>query len=104
MMKVIAMFVFCIALSSSTLASAFKFAEYDEISAKPKFDFVKNYGNETKPFTKMTARFHYGDKYGKDDTFFATYWSPGKHPMIHPEKINALIFVFLSWIAGYLFQ
>jgi len=93
MMKVIAILVCCIALSSSTLSSAFKFTEYDETSTKPKFDFVKNYGNKNHPFTKMTTRFQYGDKYGEDDTFFATYWSPGKNPMISPEKINALIFV-----------
>ena len=80
-------------MSLTSSSSAFTFAEYDEISAKPKFSFVKNYGNENSPFTKMTTRFHYGDKYGDDDTFFATYWSPGKNPTIQPNKINALIFV-----------
>jgi len=92
-MKVTAILVFCIAIFSASLASTITFSEYDEISAKPKFDFDKNYGNGNDTFTKMTARFHYGYRYGENDSFFATYWSPGEHPAIHPEQINALIFV-----------
>ena len=72
--------------------SAFKFVEYEEGSSNPKFEFDKNFGDENETFTKMTTRFHFGEK-NKDGTWFATYWTPGEEAKIQPTKINALIFV-----------
>ena len=74
-------------------SSDFKFTEYDEGSSNPMFNFVKHFGKGNTTLTKMTGRFHFGDKQDTDQTFFATYWAPGERPMIQPRKINALIFV-----------
>ena len=71
----------------------FEFTEYHEGSLDPKFDLDKNFGIGNETFTKMTGRFRFGDQKKTDETFFATYWAPGKIPKIQPRKINALIFV-----------
>ena len=54
-------------------------------------------------FTKMTAQFYYGRNYGSDNTFFATYWTPGRQPTIDPKRINALIFLshgYAEYLSG----
>ena len=70
------------ASTSASSSSDFKFTEYDEGSSNPMFNFVEHFGGGNTTFTKMTGRFHFGDKQDTDQTFFATYWAPGKRPMI----------------------
>ena len=89
------------ASTSASSSSDFKFTEHDEGSSNPKFNFVKQFGEGNKTFTKMTGRFHFGDQQDTDQTFFATYWAPGKHPMIQPRNINALIFVVHGYAESY---
>ena len=101
MRKTIAILEILIASKSASSSSDFMFTEYHEGSLNPYFNFVKYFGGGNETFTKMTGRFHFGDHQDADQTFFATYWTPGKLPMIQPSKINALIFVVHGY-AGYL--
>ena len=61
-------------------------------SSNIKFKVVDSYQKGSKHFTKLTAQFRFGKAYG-DETFFATYWKPGKGHHILKGSINALIFI-----------
>ena len=88
MTKYISTFLFCVNLRSNI-----HFVECQEAPSFSEFQFVKNFGRDGDPYSKMTAQFYRNGKYGLDNTFFATYWTPGIQPKIIPERINALIFI-----------
>ena len=61
-------------------------------SSNIKFEIVESYQKGDKVFTKLTAQFRFRQAYGHE-TFFATYWKPGKGHLIAKGSINALVFI-----------
>ena len=93
MRQTFAILAICIASTSASSFLDFQFTEYHERSLDPKFKLDKHFGIGNDTFTKMTGRFRFGSQKSADQTFFATYWSPGQSQLIQPWMINALIFV-----------
>ena len=56
------------------------------------FEVIETYKQGNKSFSKLSARFQFGQRYG-DKTFFATYWKPGEGLDIAEASINALVFI-----------
>ena len=56
------------------------------------FKTIENYVRNGRKFTKISARFQLGKKYG-NQTFLATYWKPNRGHKITKGSINALVFI-----------
>merc|ERR1719471_1277109 len=63
-----------------------------EGSSDIKFTLSENYRINGNDFTKMTAKFRMGQRYG-NETFHATYWKPGTELNLKPSSISALVFM-----------
>ena len=61
-------------------------------SSNVKFKTVETYDRGGRKFSKLSARFRMGNKYGCK-TFHATYWKPGGGHKISKNSINALVFI-----------
>jgi len=87
------------AKDSKKESSEFEFVT-KEGSADISFESAEYFEIDEKKFTKMTARFRMGQRYG-NQTFHATYWKPGTDLSLKPGSINALVFISHGY-AGYL--
>ena len=57
-----------------------------------RFKTIETYERGGRKFSKLSARFRIGNKYG-NKTFHATYWKPGRGHKIEKDSVRSLVFL-----------